>query len=174
MKASRKNYRRGGQSIVETVVGIIFLIPVVLILFDVGVLVLANTANDTLAKNAARAAASATNASGTGTADAARTAALAVVGRFGPSPILTGARMERIAWVPQSGTVAGDTSAGGERGTFEAGTVPAGIDTNPGAGQVAVVTGMVVQVPVPIPFASGLCKQTFYARAVEPIVSLPP
>ncbi|MBI2812117.1 MAG: hypothetical protein HYX67_14975, partial [Candidatus Melainabacteria bacterium] len=74
---------RKGQSIVETVVGIIFMIPIVLFLFDVGVLVLANTANDNLAKQAARAAASAVDpGTNQGTLVAAESAAQNIVNKF--------------------------------------------------------------------------------------------
>lgn len=58
MYKSFRSKRDQGQCITEVVAGILFLIvPVSLFLLDVGVLVLAQSANDTLAKNAARAAA---------------------------------------------------------------------------------------------------------------------
>jgi Flp pilus assembly protein TadG len=51
--------RRGkqGSGLVETAAGLILVIPVLLCLLDVAALVLAQTANDTLAKQSARAAA---------------------------------------------------------------------------------------------------------------------
>lgn len=82
--------RRRGQSIIETVVGIIFLIPLVLFLLDVSVLVMAQTANDNLAKSAARAAASATNGpGGLGNQGVGRAAADRVVADFALSSIIT-------------------------------------------------------------------------------------
>lgn len=50
-----------GQSAIELVAGIILLVPIMLFLFDVMVLVLANQANDDVAKRACRAAANQTN-----------------------------------------------------------------------------------------------------------------
>jgi hypothetical protein len=47
-----------GQSMMEVIIGCFAIIPIVLFLFDAIVLVLAQTANDSLAKEAARAAAS--------------------------------------------------------------------------------------------------------------------
>lgn len=136
--------RRRGQSIIETVVGIIFLIPIVLFLLDVAVLVLSNQANDNLAKNAARAAASATPGPGQpGTSAVARTAADNVVSRFGAggtNPLITGARVSDFVF-------------------------------DSGAGQVSVTVDMDVRVPVPFPYFS---TTTFKAKAVEPIVSIAP
>lgn len=81
--------RRRGQSIIETVVGIIFLIPIVLFLLDVSVLVMAQTANDNLAKSMARAAASATSSTGLGTSAAGSSAANRVLNAFTTSSIIT-------------------------------------------------------------------------------------
>ena len=49
--------RKSGSGIIETAAGLIFLIPVLFILIDVAALVIAQTANDQLAKQCARAAA---------------------------------------------------------------------------------------------------------------------
>jgi hypothetical protein len=49
--------RQAGQSTVELVVGLIVIIPVVLVLFDLGVIVLGVTTNATVCRDAARAAA---------------------------------------------------------------------------------------------------------------------
>jgi len=54
MKSSR---RKRGTSIVETAAGLFIIIPIVLFLFDVAAAVLAQTANDSMCKSAARAAA---------------------------------------------------------------------------------------------------------------------
>ncbi len=54
---SRKTKRSLGSGIIETAVGLILVIPVLLGLIDVAALVLAQTANDALAKQCARAAA---------------------------------------------------------------------------------------------------------------------
>ncbi len=51
------NRRRRGTSIVETAAGLFIIIPIVLFLFDVAAAVLAQTANDSMCKSAARAAA---------------------------------------------------------------------------------------------------------------------
>ena len=48
---------RKGQALIETAVAAIFLVPIVLGLLDVTVMVVCNSMNDSIAKNAARAAA---------------------------------------------------------------------------------------------------------------------
>jgi hypothetical protein len=55
-KAQSKRMKSGG-SLAETGAGLFLLIPVFLFLFDVAAMVIAQTANDSLAKHAARAAA---------------------------------------------------------------------------------------------------------------------
>ncbi len=142
----RRRPRTQGQSIVETVVGIIFLIPIVLFLFDVAVLVLASSADDNLAKSACRAAASATDASGQGTAVAAQAAADSICQNF------AGAN-NPIIKKPGSGSFL--TSC-----VFD--TV---------SGQVTVTTTLTCKLPVPFPFLSNV---DFVAKAVEPIVSISP
>jgi len=49
--------RKRGQALIETIVGLFIFVPVVLFLIDVIALVMAQTANDALAKDCARAAA---------------------------------------------------------------------------------------------------------------------
>lgn len=71
-----------GQSIVEVVVGMLILVPIGLFLLDVGTLVLAQTANDTLAKSAARAAAEQPDE------EKAKAASNAVVDKFALSAII--------------------------------------------------------------------------------------
>jgi hypothetical protein len=172
MRASKRS-RNQAQSIIETVVGIIFMIPIVLFLFDVGILVLANTANDNLAKQAARAAAGATemDASGnpTGTAAAAETAANGIVSKFATSGYIAKVKMAYFAYVLPPGSltpsVIKDTGAG-------MGSVPASAQTNPGDGNVAIVMAMEARAPVPFPGFDT--TRVFWARAVEPIVSVPP
>ena len=149
------------QSIIETVVGIIFLIPIVLFLFDVAVLVLSNTANDNLAKSAARAAASATDASGKGNGDDANKAAVAIADNFATSPIIQksgGSFVTGFEWNGGSGNA---SVKSGEA-----------ITPTPGDGQVAVITTMKVVLPVPFPFLPS--STDFKAKAVEPIVSIAP
>jgi hypothetical protein len=172
MRAYR--HRRRAQSIIETVVGIIFLIPIVLFMFDVGLLILANTSNDNLAKQAARAAASAQ-----------------------PDPPLDDAGMQaqKAAGYPAFRTAANTAAtnivnnykAGSKSGwmtdiTYQkmwyngvavgGGAIPGGGDVDPGVGNVAVFTSMQVQLPVPFPGFDT--TRTFFAKAVEPIVAIPP
>lgn len=152
------------QSLIETLVGVIVLIPIVLFLFDVAALVLANSANDNLAKHCARAAASATNAAGTGDGNAAQAAAVRISNNFATSLIIK---------KPTTGGVGGSYVtffdwAGPTRvtaGTNEGGAPPAA------NGQVVVISTMLVNMPVPFPFFQ---EAHFRARAVEPIVSIPP
>jgi hypothetical protein len=151
-----------GQSIVETVVGIIFMIPIVLFLFDVAVLVLANTANDNLAKQAARAAASAVDpSSNQGTLAAGETAATNIVSGFATSGFIDKVAFAYLVY---------NSAAKPENGAL--GAAPTAAQTDPGLGNVSVVIGMEARAPVPFPGFDT--TRTFWARAVEPIVSLPP
>lgn len=150
----RKSNMRGrrAQSIIETVVGIIFLIPIVLFLFDVAVLVLASSANDNLAKSACRAAASAVGGTGQGTPAAGLAAAEAVCNNFAVSTII---RRPGASFLTDF--------------SYNGGTLR-GTATSQG-GQVTVITTMDVRVPVSFPFLSSA---NFRAQAVEPIVSISP
>lgn len=151
-----------GQSIVETVVGIIFLIPIVLFLLDIAVLVMANTANDNLAKTVARAAASAKDTgSGVGTAPAGYNAASTAAGTFASSDIIKPSGGSFLAAYCWNGMGSGDC-----QGTSWPNGIP-----QPNTGNVGVVTKMSVKVPVPFPFLPDTID--FQAKAVEPVVSIP-
>src|SRR5579871_538903 len=54
---TRVSYRRSGQSLVETVAGIVILVPLGLFSYDLTFIMVANESNEKLADNAARAAA---------------------------------------------------------------------------------------------------------------------
>lgn len=167
---SAESTRRKGQSIIETVVGIMFLVPIVLFLFDIAVLVLCNTANDNLAKSSCRAAASAVNNAGTGDATSAYNAAKQVADSFATSAIigkssggsfLTGFSFNKSG-SPEYGN-------GTWPGIITGGQSP---PPEPNAGQVACITSMKVTVPVPFPFLPD--KWDFQSKDVEPIVSIAP
>ena len=152
--------RKRGQSIVEIVVGIVFLVPIALFLLDAGVLVLANFANDGLANSAARAAASAIDLSTSqGSQTVAYTAALNTANQFAESPIIsktTTSFLTAFSW-NDSGTPA-------TQGTWPSAAV------QPGIGDVAVVTSMKVNLPIPFPFVPG--SFNFTAAATQPIISI--
>lgn len=156
------NVRSSGQSIIETVVGITFLIPIVLFLLDIGVLVLANTTNDNMAKTIARAAASARDSSSSeGSGPAAYSAALAAANKFSESAIITkpaaGSFVTGYCW----------NGLGNEdkQGSSWPNTIP-----TPNIGDVGIVTSMTVHLPVPFPFLPSTVD--FQAKAVEPVVSI--
>lgn len=158
----KKTRRNSAQSIVETVVGIIFLVPIVLFLLDIAVLVMANTANDNLAKTVARAAASAKDVSTSeGTAAAGFSAATAAANTFAESGIIgkssSGSFLTGYSW---NGTGSPDS-----QGAAWPGSLP-----TPNIGDVGVVTSMKVSLPVPFPFLPS--QIDFQAKAVEPIVSI--
>lgn len=162
---------RKGQSIIETVVGIMFLVPIVLFLFDIAVLVLCNTANDNLAKSACRAAASATDDTGAGGKDGpAFTAANNVAKNFAESAIIKHTTGD--SFLTGFSYNADGTAKSGE------GTWPGTITGNqpappePVQGQVACITSMKVIVPVPFPFLPT--QWDFQSKDVEPIVSIAP
>lgn len=153
--------RRSGQSIVETVVGIMFLIPIVLFLLDIAVLVMTNTANDNLAKSVARAAASARNAeTEEGDEDAAYSAAETTANTMAESSIINkpsgGSFLTAFCW--------NEDGSPSTKGAWPGSTPP------PSEGNVAVVTTMTVRVPVPFPFLPNTID--FQAKAVEPVVSV--
>ncbi len=161
---STRNKR--GQSIIETVVGILFLVPIVLFLFDVAVLVLSSTANDNLAKSCCRAAASAVAVGQTtGDATSGSNAAIAIANGFAQSNIIKHATGPSFL-TGFSYNADGSSISSGAFGT----AVPA---PPPGAGQVACSTTMLVILPVPFPFVLPP-TQAFVAKAVEPIVSITP
>lgn len=80
--------RRKGQSLVEVLVGSFVLIPIALFGIDLSAVVLANTANDSLAKSAARAAAN------QGNQRDALAAARQCVLNFQTSPVIVDVRMD--------------------------------------------------------------------------------
>src|SRR3974390_2335653 len=94
--SARKN-RRAGQCFIEVSAGLFILVPLALFFLDVVVMVLANSANDTLAKNAARAAADQKDQS------TALTAAQQVVERFPKSTIINAAALEQGKFQYNSG-----------------------------------------------------------------------
>lgn len=163
--------RSSAQSLIETVVGIIFMIPIVLFLFDIGVMVLANTANDNLAKQAARAAAGATPpgnpppqpipANIPQYQTAAKQAADQVVANYANASKSAYMQNVTMAKMWYNGNAVAGVNA-----------PPGNIDLNPGPGNVAVFTHMECSPPVPFPGFNT--NREFFARAVEPIVSLPP
>ena len=160
---------RRGQSIIETVVGIMFLVPIVLFLFDIAVLVLCNTANDNLAKSTCRAAASAVNGSGTGDAASAFSSATTVANSFAASSIIakTGGSFLTGFSYNSNGT---PSSAGGTwPGPITGGN---GAPPTPAQGQVACITSMRVTLPVPFPVLPTTWD--FQSKDVEPIVSIAP
>jgi Flp pilus assembly protein TadG len=165
------------QSIVETLVGSLFLIPMVLFLFDVAFLVLTNSANDTLAKSAARAAASATvqqNNNGVvsevGNYDQAFIAARTICTKFQPGnanlvkPAATSVNGTFLRYAEWNSSTGGFKTIGSKPGNASGQTPP---------GQVTVITTMLVKLPVPFPGPLSNFIE-FNAQATEPIVSLAP
>jgi Flp pilus assembly protein TadG len=154
MSAKRiKRSRLRGSSLIESAAGLLVLVPVVLFLFDLVSLVLVQTANDQLAKHAARAAAEtpdpnpADPASYAAAQSAASTAAQNIVNTFAAS---------RLASNPTLITC-----------TYTDNRVA-------GVSQVYVKTGLTCTLPIPVPFV-GTSGIDFVAEATEPIVAvLPP
>lgn len=124
--------RKRGTSIVETAAGLFIIIPIVLFLFDVAACVLAQTANDSMCKSAARAAAEAD------TLGKAQAAAQSAVDNFPAAGYIRSKRLFRpVAYS--------------------------------GAASVTVVTEIVCQFPVPIPFG-GPSRMNFVTDMTEPVV----
>ena len=129
MKSS--NRKKRGTSIVETAAGLFIIIPIVLFLFDVAAAVLAQTANDSMCKSAARAAAETINSG------QAQAAAQSAIDNFPAAGYIRSKRLFRPV---------------DYRGT-----------------SVTVVTEIVCQFPVPIPFG-GPSKMNFVTDMTEPLV----
>jgi hypothetical protein len=152
-----------------------FLVPVVLFLLDVIVLVLANSANDNLAKSACRAAASAVDSNNNGTMNVAATAAQSVCTSFNCSSIIKDPQGKGTG--PGTAMLTGFYYAAPNNpgsGPYSwPGTLPQGATAfpQPATGQVGVVTSILVQLPVPFP---GFSSFPFVASDVEPIVSINP
>ncbi len=163
-----RSNRKRGQSIIETVVGIMFLVPIVLFLFDIAVLVLCNTANDNLAKSSCRAAASAVNGSGTGDAPSAFQSAKQVADSFNSSSIIGKSGDSFLTGFSYNATGTADSGGGTWPGPITGNQNPPA----PASGQVACITSMRVTLPVPFPFLPS--KWDFQSKDVEPIVSIAP
>ena len=146
-----KRSRDRGSSLVETAAGLLILVPVVLFLFDLVSLIMVQTANDALAKHAARAAAETPNPNPPTSTPAAQTqaqtAAQTIVNAFpasrlaaNPTLLICDYRDDRVN----------------------------------GVSQVYVRTRLSCTLPIPVPFV-GNSGIDFVAEATEPIVAvLPP
>jgi Flp pilus assembly protein TadG len=154
MWARRSNgVRRSGSSIIETAAGLLVLVPVVLFLFDLVSLIMVQTANDSLAKHAARAAAEIpdpdpTNAGAyAAVRQQAQNAAQNIVNAFPSSRLATNPTLLICDYQDNRTT---------------------------GVSQVYVRTRLSCVLPIPIPFV-GTAGIDFDAEATEPIVAvLPP
>lgn len=154
--------RKRAQSIVETVVGAIFLIPIALFLLDVGILVAVEISNDSLAKSAARAAASAVDQGvQTGTAGAGHKAAQDVADNFATSGIIKH---------PDSGSFLTGYSWNAYGSADSAGANWPSDLAAPTLGNVAVVTTMKVSLPIPFPFLPRTID--LKSKSVDSIVSV--
>lgn len=147
--------RKKGQAIPEIAAAMIVLTIVGLFILDIACLALASTANDALVKSAARAAASATDQRGTGTASDARSAATNIVNHAKTSSIIQKFAVELITWD-------GRIVVGANKSAF-------GETVSPG--KVCVVTSITV---VPPAVLRGVGKVRLFSKSVEPIVSIAP
>jgi hypothetical protein len=148
--------RAKGSSLVETAAGIIFIIPVLFCLIDVAALVVVQTANDSLAKTCARAAADFPK--GTGQALAAATNRFTL---YQNSGVL---RKVSLGFYddPASNPVPGSLSPPIPQ--------PNGVS---GQETVVCVTTVNCVLPIPVPFG-GPAQTQFVAYAVEPVVGQMP
>jgi Flp pilus assembly protein TadG len=161
----RTRSRTRAQSLIETVVGCIFLIPIVLFLFDVFAIIMANQTHDTLLKDAARA-----GASGSTLAEA-RNNVTRVVNTFSAREFASGGGIVR--GVSVRGTWTDRNGAGSGFGPISGGAGPGVVAAaNSGPATITLRSQMVIRLPVPIPgFATNY---NFQASAIEPVVGLPP
>src|SRR5437867_3748140 len=87
------------HSLLEVVIGVALLVPIVLFLLDIGVLILASTTNDALAKEVARTASSAT---GRVTLNENKIRGIAVTVIEGSGPIALAAAREAAGHLAES------------------------------------------------------------------------
>lgn len=163
MRKQKRKSRCKGQGFAEASVGILTLIPVVMCMLDLAALVLGCTANDNLARNAARAAAGAVDpTTGLGNSSYARSAAYLTTSRFSESQICS-------APSPGDGASLLTTFSynGNPPDPYDANLSASAQQSN--QGEVLVGTSMRVNVPAPLPFFTGY---TFTAICVQPVVSL--
>ncbi len=138
-----------GQSTVELVAGLIVLVPIVLGLFDMAVVIIANQVNDSACRDAARVA-----ASGRPTADETTARATQVLKQV----YHTGGYLEGPALVAATplGIKAPDPVFGG-----------------PYSGSVRVETKITVHLPAPLPGVLP-ATQEFHAREEYPVTFVEP
>jgi Flp pilus assembly protein TadG len=136
--------RKKGSSIVETAAGLIVLIPIFLFLIDAASVIVAQTSNDALCKQCARAAAECSDvASGTA-------AAQAIINNYN---LGTANKLTTSSANPATCTVVGLPDAQGNQWQ-----------------NVQCNTMITVNMPVPVPF-TNLNNLKFQAQSVEPVVS---
>ncbi|GEM_PF-559531 len=131
------------QSLVETVAGLCILVPVLLALLDIGVVMIAGTIANNLAKQAARAAANVVQTNST----AANNAVQEVQKRFPPSSMFPKATL----------TLQG----------YDASKPP----TNYGYGSnITVIADVTVNLPVPIPMLNVGPTVDIKTQSTEPVL----
>lgn len=138
--------KKKGQSSVEMVAGLIFMVPIVLFLLDIGCMIVANYINDDLCNRAARAAANQVNATD------ATDSALRVMNKLDTSQ---SGILQNLESMNSAGTAAV------AKGTVDYDS------TNPG--HVIATTRITVKLPVPFPVLPQTAS--FVARSCVPIVA---
>jgi hypothetical protein len=149
------------QASVEMIAGLLFLIPILLVLVDIGVMMLASSANDNVCKRAARAAANQFPTNHNPPGDPQGAAGKVVDSLLGPSRTGTGV-LTKIE-------------------VLDAGNPPTTVLTPPNncdydstqRGNVIMTTRLTFQLPVPFWFLNGV-NNNFVTRSNVPIVALPP
>jgi Flp pilus assembly protein TadG len=136
--------RKKGSSIIETAVGCVVLIPVFLFLIDAASVVVAQTSNDALCKQCARAAAECTDAT------SGNAAAQAIINSYNAG---TNNKLTTSSANPATCVVTGLADAAGNQWQ-----------------NVQCNTTITVNMPVPVPFAN-LNHLKFQAQSTEPVVS---
>ena len=141
--------RRTGSVMFETVAGCFILLPVFLLLIDIIALVLAQSINDDLAKQAARRAGQVVILSDVGT-------------------------MNSVAQTTAQTYIEEDTSYSNPNKSLACNAeATSAVCTNTATGwQVQVITNVTCYLPVPVPFG-GPSSTVFQAQFTAPIVSIP-
>jgi hypothetical protein len=160
-----KSNKQIGQSTIEVAVGILITIPIICFFLNAAIMVVANQLNDNLVRNAARAAASATT-NGYNNGNRALLAARSACASFRDSVIINKAGNNGLVYFDWNPPPSNLTVA---RVSF--GSRPAGVSAAT-QGQVVVVTSLRVNYPIAVPYLGR--SSIFQAKAIWPIVSVPP
>lgn len=163
MRVCKIARKESAQALIESIMGLFVIVPILLLMFDIGALILGVSVNEQQASKAARAAAGAIDpGSGSGTEARAREAAYRVVARLAESSIyhapIPGDRQSFLQSLSYNGNVPNpDNIVGSQRSR---------------RGYVVAYTSADIVLPICFPGMSSSTRMT--SKCEAPIVALEP